>query len=404
MATAPLSPPEAPKGPLAFDLTPEQEATLELADAFARNELAPLARRMDDEEWWPDEVWPKLGKAGLLGVTIPESQGGPGLDVFSSALVLQAIARWNPAVALSWLAHENLCLNNILRNGDADQRKRFLPGLADGTLVGALALTEPGAGSDALGSMATVARRDGDDYLLSGRKIYITNGPNADVILVYAKTAPDKGAKGISAFLVEKSMPGFSVAQKLVKMGCRGSPTGELLFDDCRVPARNRMGAENAGVMILMSGLDLERAVSAAISIGAAERMLQLSLAHARERKQFGRPLGQFQMIQQKLADMYTGIESMKGLAYKALAAVNDLAHGAGGRGAIHKLCAAALLHAAEACSKIASDAVQIHGGSGYMWEMEVNRLYRATKLIEIGAGTSEIRRLIIAEELLRGA
>ena len=245
---------------------------------------------MDDEEWWPEDVWPKLGKAGFLGVTIPEKDGGPGLDVFSSALILQAFARWNPAVALSWLAHENLCLNNILRNGDPDQRRRYLPGLADGTLVGALALTEPGAGSDAIGSMATTAKRDGDDYLLSGRKLFITNGPIADVILVYAKSAPERGAKGISAFLVEKGDRGFSVAQKLVKMGCRGSQTGELLFDDCRVPARNRIGPENAGVVVLMSGLDLERAVSAAISIGAAERMLDLSLAHARERRQFGTP------------------------------------------------------------------------------------------------------------------
>jgi isovaleryl-CoA dehydrogenase len=387
-----------------FELSPEQQATLELADAFGKSELAPLAKRMDDEEWWPEDLWPKLGKAGFLGVTIPESEGGPGLDVFSSALILQAFSRWNPAVGLSWLAHENLCLNNLLRNGDADQRKRYLPGLADGSLVGALALTEPGAGSDALGSMATTAKRDGDDYLLNGRKIYITNGPNADVILVYAKTAPERGAKGISAFIVEKGDKGFSVAQKLIKMGCRGSPTGELLFDDCRVPARNRIGPENGGVVVLMSGLDLERAVSAAISIGAAERMLELSLAHARARRQFGRPLGEFQMIQEKLANMYTGIESMKGLAYKALAAVNELEQGAGGRGAVHRLTAASLLHAAEACSRIASDAVQIHGGSGYMWEMEVNRLYRATKLIEIGAGTSEVRRLIIAEELLRGA
>jgi isovaleryl-CoA dehydrogenase len=386
-----------------FGLTPEQEATLELADKFGRNELAPLARRMDDEEWWPPEVFPKLGRAGLLGVTIPAAEGGPGLDVFASALILQGISRWNPAVALSWLAHENLCVNNILRNASAEQQRRYLPGLADGTKVGALALTEPGAGSDAIGGMATTARREGDAYLLRGRKLYITNGPIADVILVYAKTAPEQGARGISAFLVEKSFPGFAVAQKLVKMGCRGSPTGELVFDDCRVPVANRIGPENAGVAILMSGLDLERAVAAAISVGAAERLLELSLAFARERKQFGKPIAEYQMIQAKLADMYVGVETMKGLAYKALAAVNELEAGAGGRGEVHKLCAAALLHAAEACSKIASDAVQIHGGAGYMWEMEVNRIYRATKLIEIGAGTSEVRRMIIAEELLRG-
>jgi isovaleryl-CoA dehydrogenase len=403
MATAPSAPRPAPPPP-GFALTPEQQATLELADRFARAELAPLAGRMDDDEWWPDEVFPKLGAAGLLGVTIPESEGGPGLDLFSSALVLQGIARWNQAVALSWLAHENLCLNNILRNGSPEQRRRYLPGLADGTSVGALALTEPGAGSDALGSMATVARRDGDHYVLSGRKLYITNGPIADVVLVYAKTAPERGPKGISAFLVERGFPGYSVAQKLIKMGCRGSPTGELLFDECRVPVENRIGPENAGVVVLMSGLDLERAVAAAISVGTAERLLELSLGHARERRQFGRPIAEFQMIQAKLADMYVAVESMRLLAYRALAACNDLEHGAGGRGEVHMLTAAALLHAGELCSRIASDAVQIHGGSGYIWEMEVNRIYRSTKLIEIGAGTSEVRRMIIAEELLRGA
>jgi isovaleryl-CoA dehydrogenase len=400
MATAPS---EAPEGPApAFCLTSEQEATLALADQFGRAELLPLAGRMDDEEWWPPEVFPKLGEAGLLGVTIPASEGGPGLDVFGSALVLQGLSRWNQAVALSWLAHENLCVNNILRNADERQRRRYLPGLADGTKVGALALTEPGAGSDALGGMATVAKRDGDHYLLNGRKLYITNGPIADVILVYAKTAPERGPRGISAFLVEKDFPGFAVAQKLTKMGCRGSPTGELVFDDCRVPVANRVGEENAGVAVVMSGLDLERAVAAAISVGAAERQLELSLDFARERKQFGHAIAEFQMIQAKLADMYVGLESMKGLTYKALAAVNELDAGAGGRGEVHKLCAAALLQAAEACSKIASDAVQIHGGAGYMWEMEVNRIYRATKLLEIGAGTSEVRRMIIAEELLR--
>jgi len=403
MATAPAAPTAArPPSAPGFALTPEQQATLDLADRFARAELAPLAARMDDEEWWPPEVFPKLGRAGLLGVTIPESEGGPGLDLFASALILQGIARWNQAVALSWLAHENLCVNNVLRHGTREQRRRFLPGLADGTKVGALALTEPGAGSDALGSMATTARREGDHYLLRGRKLFITNGPIADVILVYAKTAPERGPKGISAFLVEKDAPGFAVAQKLIKMGCRGSPTGELVFEDCRVSVENRLGPENGGVAVLMSGLDLERAVSAAISIGAAERLLDLSLAHARERRQFGRPIAEFQMIQAKLADMYVGLESMKLLAYRALAACNELQQDAGGRGEVHKLAAAALLHAAEACSKIASDAVQIHGGSGYMWEMEVNRIYRATKLIEIGAGTSEVRRMIIAEELLR--
>ena len=252
--------------------------------------------------------------------------------------------------------------------------------------------------------MTTTARRDGDDYLLRGRKIYITNGPVADVILVYAKTAPERGAKGISAFIVEQGLSRLPGGAEAREDGLPRQPDRRARLRRLPRPGALLVGRENAGVAVLMSGLDLERAVSAAISIGAAERMLELSLAHARERRQFGRPIGEFQMIQEKLADMYVGIESMKGLAYKALAAVNDLEPGAGGRGEVHKLTAAALLHAAEACSRIASDAVQIHGGSGYMWEMEVNRLYRATKLIEIGAGTSEVRRLIIAEELLRGA
>jgi isovaleryl-CoA dehydrogenase len=388
--------------PNPYELTEDQCRTLALADEFARKELAPLARKMDDDECWPEGLFPRLGAAGYLGLTIPESEGGPGLDLFSSALVGQAFARWNQAVALSWLAHENLCVNNIQRNASPEQKKRYLPGLADGTLVGALGLTEPGAGSDALGGMRTTARRDGDHYVLNGRKLFITNGSIADVLLVYAKTSLELGPKGISAFIVEKSAPGFSVAQKLIKMGFRGSPTAELLFDDCRVPVANRVGEENAGVAVVMSGLDLERAVGATLSIGLAERCLQLALDYARERRQFGRPIGEFQIIQAKLADMYTAVESMSLLAYKALAAVNMLEVGGGGRGVVHKLTAASILYCAEAASRVAADAVQIHGGSGYMWEMEVNRLYRACKLMEIGAGTSEVRRIIIAEELLR--
>ncbi|MGD1027017.1 acyl-CoA dehydrogenase family protein [Candidatus Binatus soli] len=388
--------------PNPYELTEDQCHTLALADEFARKELAPLAKKMDDDEWWPEGLFRRLGAAGYLGLTIPESEGGPGLDLFSSALVGQGFARWNQAVALSWLAHENLCVNNVQRNASPEQKKRYLPGLADGTLVGALALTEPGAGSDALGGMRTTARRDGDHYVLNGRKLFITNGSIADVLLVYAKTSPQLGPKGISAFLVEKSAPGFSVAQKLIKMGFRGSPTAELVFDDCRVPVANRVGEENAGVAVVMSGLDLERAVGATLSIGIAERCLQLGLDYARQRRQFGRPIGEFQIIQAKLADMYTAIESMRLLAYKALAAVNVLEIGGGGRGGVHQLTAASILYCAEATSRVAADALQIHGGSGFMWEMEVNRLYRACKLMEIGAGTSEVRRIIIAEELLR--
>lgn len=383
-------------------LSAEEMEILEQADRFARGELYPLARRMDDEEWWPEDAFRKIGAAGYFGITAPESLGGVGLDIFASGLVLEAFSRWNHALGLSWVAHENLCMNNILRNGNEAQRKKYIPGLCDGTLTGALGLTEPGAGSDALGSMRTTARREGDHYLLNGTKIFITNGPVADVLLVYAKTDKEKGAQGISAFIVEKDFPGFRVAQKMVKMGFRGSQTGELVFEDCRVPAENLVGVEDHGVKVVMSGLDLERAVISPICLGIAERALELSLDYARERKQFGQPIGEFQMIQSKLADMYTAVESMRLLVYQTLRAASVIDEDAGGRGEIHKLTAASVLYAAEAMNRVVDSAVQIHGGMGYMWETEINRLFRATKLLEIGAGTSEVRRIIIAGELLR--
>jgi isovaleryl-CoA dehydrogenase len=252
--------------------------------------------------------------------------------------------------------------------------------------------------------MRTTAIRDGDHYVLNGRKMYITNGTIADIILVYAKTDLEKGPHGISAFIVETSCPGFAVAQKLTKMGMRGSPTAELVFDDCVVPAENRVMEENAGVAVVMSGLDIERAMVAPMGVGMAERALDLSIEYARERKQFGKPIGSFQMIQAKLAEMYAGLESMKALAYTTVARCNDLEIGGGGRGDIHKLTAAAALHCSSTCMRILDEAVQIHGGFGYMWETEVNRLYRAGKLLEIGAGTNEIRRMIIAKELLLGS
>jgi isovaleryl-CoA dehydrogenase len=385
-----------------FRLTPEQEEILDHSARFAENELLSLQARMDDEEWWPPQVMPALARMGFLGVTVPPELGGAGSDFFTSGLIAQGLARFNPPVALSYVAHENLCLNNIARNGSDYIRKRYLPGLCDGTAMGALGLTEPGAGSDALGSMSTTARRDGDHYVLNGRKLFITNGPLADVLLVYAKTDKQKGPKGISAFVVEKGFPGFQVAQKLDKMGFRGSPTAELVFDDCRVPAKNLVGEENEGVAVVMSGLDLERAIVAMINLGMAERALALALDYARTREQFGRKIGEFQLIQGKLADMYTTVETMRTFCYRVLAEANDLEQGGGGRGEIHKLTAAGILYAAEGCTRVITDAVQIFGGSGYMRETEINRLYRATKLLEIGAGTSEIRRLIIAGELMR--
>lgn len=383
-------------------LSNDEQAILDGADRFAREALYPLAQRMDNEEWWPAEAFPLIGRTGYFGITAPERFGGSGLDLMASGLVVQAFSRWNHALGLSWVAHENLCLHNILRNANAEQQARYVPGLCSGERIGALGLTEPGAGSDALGSMRTTAVRDGDHYLLNGSKLYITNGPVADVLLVYAKTDKDRGAKGISAFLVEKDFPGFRVAQKLIKMGFRGSPTAELVFDNCRVPVANRVGEENEGVKVVMSGLDLERAMISPICLGIAERALQLSIDFAKQRKQFGRPIADFQMIRAKLADLYTWVESMRLFTYQTLRAANTVEADGGGRGEIHKITAAGVLHVAETMNRVLDQAVQIHGGNGYIWESEVNRLYRSIKLLEIGAGTSEVRKIIISEELLR--
>ncbi|MGA2023922.1 MAG: acyl-CoA dehydrogenase family protein [Steroidobacteraceae bacterium] len=390
-----------PTLPQAFELNADQRDILVAADRYAQAELYPLSQRMDDEEWWPAEAFAQLGPAGYLGITIPQVYGGAGLDLLSAGLVAQAMARWNHAFALSWLAHDNLCTFNIYRHANEAQRRRYLPGLCDGSLLGALALTEPGAGSDALGSMRVSARRDGDHYVLNGSKLYITNGPVADVVLTYAKTAPELGTHGVSAFIVERSSPGFTVAQKLSKMGFRGSQTGELVFSNCRVPAENRLGAEHGGLGIVMSGLDFERATIAPICLGVAERALQLAIEHAKTRQQFGRPIAEFEMIQAKIADMYVWIETMRTFIYRVLAAADGASGDEAGRGTIHALSAASVMYAAESMAKVVSEAVQIHGGGGYIWESEVNRLFRATKLLEIGAGTTEIRKLIISRELL---
>ena len=384
-----------------FDLTADQRAILDQADRFARKEMHGLSERMDREEWWPDDAFAKIGDAGFMGVTISEEYGGAGLDLTSAGLVAQAFSRWNHALALSYVAHDNLCANNIYRNGNEDQRRKYLPGLCAGRKTGALGLTEPGAGSDALGSMRTTARRDGDHYVLNGQKLYITNGPVADVLLVYAKTDREKGAHGISAFIVEKEFPGFKVAQKLTKMGFRGSQTAELLFEDCRVPVENLVGGENSGVAIVMSGLDLERAMVAPISLGIAERALDLAIDYARTRKQFGKPIGSFQMVQSLIAEMYVSVESMRSLTYRTLAAASPLEVGGGGRGNIHMLTAAAVMQAANAQHEVLDRAMQVFGGAGYIWETEINRLYRSIKLLEIGAGTTEVRKMIIAGELL---
>ena len=385
-----------------FDLDEDQAAILDQADRFARNELYGLSDRMDAEEWWPSDAFPKIGENGFLGITVPEQYGGVGLDLVSAGLVLQGFARWNHAMALAVVAHDNLCANNIYRNGNDAQRRKYLPDLCSGKKIGALGLTEPGAGSDALGSMRTTATKDGDHYVLNGSKIYITNGPVADVLLVYAKTDKGKGAHGISAFIVEKDYPGFKVAQKLVKMGYRGSQTAELVFENCRVPAENLVGGENRGVAVVMSGLDLERAMISPLCLGIMERALELSVDYAQTRQQFGKPIGSFQMVQSMLAEMYVLLETTRTFTYRTLAAAAPLEQGGGGRGEIHMLTAASVMYAANSCHELLDKAMQVHGGSGYIWESEINRLYRSIKLMEIGAGTTEVRKMIIAGELLK--
>jgi len=385
-----------------FSLSEDRLAVLEAANQYGREQLAPIAKRMDDEEWWPDEAFRALGREGYLGITVPDELGGAGLDLFAAGLVLQGFSRWNYALGLSWVAHENLCLNNILRNGSRELCERFIPGLSNGSLVGCLGLTEPGAGSDALGSMATTAIRDGDDFVVNGRKLFITNGPVADICLLYVKTDMDKGSQGITALVVEMDSPGASVAQKLVKMGFRGSPTAELAFDDCRVPVSNVVGNVNEGVKCVMSGLDLERAAIAPICVGMAERALELSIAHAKERVQFGEPIANFQMIQARLAEMATLVDTMRVYNYFTLSALNDLPPGQGGRGEVHRISATSVMYASESLNRVLDHAAQIHGGVAYVWETEINRLYRGIKMLEIGAGTTEVRKLIIAKELLK--
>lgn len=387
----------------AFELSDVQQQIRAEADRFCFDVIAPLAPQMDDDESWPDHLFPTLGEQGYLGLTVSEEYGGQGMSLLDAGLVCEAMHKYNPGVGLSWAAHDNLCVNNLYANGTEEQRRRYLPGLCDGSLVGALGLTEPGAGSDALGSMRATAVRDGDEFVVNGTKIFITNGPIADVIVLYAKTDLAAGAQGITAFILETDTPGFSVAQKMIKQGFRGSQTGELVFDDCRIPAENVLGGVNRGVAVVMSGLDIERAFLALGPIGMSERCLELSLEYSGDRKQFDRPIGDFQVLQHKLADMWVSLEIGRTYCYRVLEMCEQLEAGSAAHGDIHAHSAAAILHSAEAFTRIADSAVQIHGGYGYMWEMEVNRLYRATKLLEIGAGTSEVRRNIIAGELRKG-
>lgn len=383
-------------------LTEEQQALADQASKFFFSEFHHLNAEMDDTDDLSPSIFPKLGEMGYLGLNVSPEYGGAGLDFTSACIITEELSRASAAIGLSHVAHDNLCLNNIYRNANDDLRRKYLLGLCNGSLIGALGLTEPGAGSDALGSMRTTARKDGDHYVLNGSKIFITNGPIADIVLVYAKTSPEKGAKGISAFIVETDNPGFKVAQKLNKMGFRGSPTGELVFEDCRVPAKNVVGRLDGGVAVTMSGLDLERAIVCFNAIGIARRALEISIDYARTRQQFGKPIASFQMVQAMLADMYTAIEAARSLSLRTAAMCEGLEEGEGGRGEIHKLTAAAIFKAAAATSFVLDRAVQIHGGSGYMRDTEVNRLYRTGRVLEVGAGTQEVRKLIISGELLK--
>jgi len=385
-----------------FGLNEEQEAILEAADKFGKKELYPLAEKMDNEEWWPEGIFKKMADAGLLGLTIDPKYGGAGMSYLQAGLVCQAFGRWNHAIALSWVAHDNLCLDNIYRNGSDYIKEKYLPGLCSGKLIGALGLTEPGSGSDSLGSMRTSAIKKDDHYVLNGSKTYITNGSIADIILVYAKTDLNKKNKGITAFVIETDNPGFKVVSKLKKMGYRGSQTTELFFEDFKVPAENILGIEGKGHITVMNGLDSERAMIAPICLGISERALDISVEYSKIREQFGKPISSFQMIQSKLAEMYTLVQSIRSLVYSVLSQCDTIDKKEFGKGKIHMNTAASVMFASSTTNKILEETVQIHGGMGYMWESEANRLYRSSKLLDIGAGTTEVRKMIISKELLK--
>jgi isovaleryl-CoA dehydrogenase len=368
------------------------EAIRESVRSFAVNEIAPLAADIDRTDQFPRHLWPKLGALGLLGITVEEEDGGAGLGYVEHCVAMEEISRASGSVGLSYGAHSNLCVNQIRRHGRGEQKRQHLAKLISGEHVGALAMSEPQAGSDVV-SMRLRADRKGDKYLLNGSKFWITNGPVADVIVVYAKTDPAAGQRGISAFIVEKDFKGFSVAKKLDKLGMRGSETGELVFTDCEVPAESMLGEEGKGVEVLMSGLDFERAVLAAGPLGLMQAAFDLVLPYVHERKQFGQPIGSFQLMQGKLADMYTAMATSRAYVY-AVARACDTDQ------VTRKDAAGAILFAAEKATWIALEAIQCLGGNGYINDYPTGRLLRDAKLYEIGAGTSEIRRWLIGREL----
>jgi isovaleryl-CoA dehydrogenase len=360
--------------------------------AFARDRIAPRAAEIDRSNTFPRDLWPQMGELGLLGITVEEEWGGTGMGYLAHCVAMEEVSRASASVGLSYGAHSNLCVNQIRRNGTVEQKTRYLPGLISGAHVGALAMSESGAGSDVV-SMRTRAERKADRYILNGSKMWITNGPVADTLVVYAKTDRDAGARGITAFIVEKGFTGFAPAQKLDKLGMRGSDTCELVFTDCAVPAENVLGAVGNGVNVLMSGLDYERLVLAGGPLGIMQACLDLVIPYVHERQQFGQPIGQFQLIQAKLADMYVAANAAKAYVYAVARACDD------GR-VTREDAAGAILYAAERATWMALETIQCLGGNGYINEFPAGRLLRDAKLYEIGAGTSEIRRMLIGREI----